>query len=374
MKVVWGAATHVGMLRQQNEDAFIAQDDLFVVADGMGGHNAGEVASALAIDSMKRAAVGGFSSQESVVAGVNAANAAIHAASGGQSDQRGMGTTLAAVIPLPAHGDEPQRMVVTNVGDSRVYLWRAGELKQVSVDHSYVQELLSEGLVTAEEARVHPRRNIVTRALGIEGDVNADVWVVPMLVGDRYVVCSDGLVDEVDDAELAGIVGGNHSAQTVAQQLVDAANSNGGRDNITVVVVDVADDTIAVESPATTPSDVPTNPRASRKRKVLAAAAVVVLLSLGLGVTSWWARDGYFVGFNGSGDDAELVVFKGQPRQVLWFSPTVRVRTGVARSEVFPALANDIDEQPTYSSLARAQAFVLSIRDVVAAQASDSSD
>ena len=374
MKVVWGAATHVGMLRQQNEDAFIAQDDLFVVADGMGGHNAGEVASALAIDSMKRAAVGGFSSQESVVAGVNAANAAIHAASGGQSDQRGMGTTLAAVIPLPAHGDEPQRMVVTNVGDSRVYLWRAGELKQVSVDHSYVQELLSEGLVTAEEARVHPRRNIVTRALGIEGDVNADVWVVPMLVGDRYVVCSDGLVDEVDDAELAGIVGGNHSAQTVAQQLVDAANSNGGRDNITVVVVDVADDTIAVESPATTPSDVSTKPRASRKRKVLAAAAVVVLLSLGLGVTSWWARDGYFVGFNGSGDDAELVVFKGQPRQVLWFSPTVRVRTGVARSEVFPALANDIDEQPTYSSLARAQAFVLSIRDVVAAQASDSSD
>ena len=374
MKVVWGAATHVGMLRQQNEDAFIAQDDLFVVADGMGGHNAGEVASALAIDSMKRAAVGGFSSQESVVAGVNAANAAIHAASGGQSDQRGMGTTLAAVIPLPAHGDEPQRMVVTNVGDSRVYLCRAGELKQVSVDHSYVQELLSEGLVTAEEARVHPRRNIVTRALGIEGDVNADVWVVPMLVGDRYVVCSDGLVDEVDDAELAGIVGGNHSAQTVAQQLVDAANSNGGRDNITVVVVDVADDTIAVESPATIPSDVSTKPRASRKRKVLAAAAVVVLLSLGLGVTSWWARDGYFVGFNGSGDDAELVVFKGQPRQVLWFSPTVRVRTGVARSEVFPALANDIDEQPTYSSLARAQAFVLSIRDVVAAQASDSSD
>jgi PPM family protein phosphatase len=374
VKVVWGAATHVGMLRQQNEDAFIAQDDLFVVADGMGGHNAGEVASALAIESMKRAAVGGFSSQESVVAGVNAANAAIHAASGGQSDQRGMGTTLAAVIPLPAHGDEPQRMVVTNVGDSRVYLWRAGELKQVSVDHSYVQELLSEGLVTAEEARVHPRRNIVTRALGIEGDVNADVWVVPMLVGDRYVVCSDGLVDEVDDAELAGIVGGNHSAQIVAQQLVDAANSNGGRDNITVVVVDVADDTIAVESPATIPSDVPTKPRASRKRKVLAAAAVVVLLSLGLGVTSWWARDGYFVGFNGSGDDAELVVFKGQPRQVLWFSPTVRVRTGVARSEVFPALANDIDEQPTYSSLARAQAFVLSIRDVVAAQASDSSD
>jgi len=377
MRVVWGAATHVGMLRQQNEDAYTAHDDLFVVADGMGGHNAGEVASALAIDVMKQAALAGFSSQESVVAGVNAANAAIHAASGGQSDQRGMGTTLAAVIPLPASATEPQRMVVTNVGDSRVYLWRAGELKQVSVDHSYVQELVSEGLVTPEEARVHPRRNIVTRALGIEGDVNADAWVVPMIVGDRYVVCSDGLVDEVEDAEVARIVSGSDSAEVVAQQLVDAANANGGRDNITVVVVDVVDvvdDAIVTTPPTTTPPDVSTTSGAPTKRRVLAVAAVVLLLSLGLGATAWWARDGYFVGFAGSGDDAELVVFKGQPRQVLWFSPTVRVRTGVTRSEVFPALANDIDKQPTYSSLARARAFAISIRDVIAAQKTEPSD
>ncbi|NDI16213.1 MAG: Stp1/IreP family PP2C-type Ser/Thr phosphatase [Actinobacteria bacterium] len=274
MRVVWGAATHVGMLRQQNEDAYTAHDDLFVVADGMGGHNAGEVASALAIDVMKQAALAGFSSQESVVAGVNAANAAIHAASGGQSDQRGMGTTLAAVIPLPASATEPQRMVVTNVGDSRVYLWRAGELKQVSVDHSYVQELVSEGLVTPEEARVHPRRNIVTRALGIEGDVNADAWVVPMIVGDRYVVCSDGLVDEVEDAELARIVSGSDSAEVVAQQLVDAANANGGRDNITVVVVDVVDDAIVTTPPTTTPPDVSATSGAPTKRRVLAVAAV----------------------------------------------------------------------------------------------------
>ena len=374
MRVVWGAATHVGMLRQQNEDAYTAHDDLFVVADGMGGHNAGEVASALAIDVMKQAALAGFSSQESVVAGVNAANAAIHAASGGQSDQRGMGTTLAAVIPLPASATEPQRMVVTNVGDSRVYLWRAGELKQVSVDHSYVQELVSEGLVTPEEARVHPRRNIVTRALGIEGDVNADAWVVPMIVGDRYVVCSDGLVDEVEDAELARIVSGSDSAEVVAQQLVDAANANGGRDNITVVVVDVVDDAIVTTPPTTTPPDVSATSGVPTKRRVLAVVAVVLLLSLGLGATAWWARDGYFVGFAGSGDDAELVVFKGQPRQVLWFSPTVRVRTGVTRSEVFPALANDIDKQPTYSSLAKARAFAISIRDVIAAQKTEPSD
>lgn len=257
MKIVWGAATHVGMLRQSNEDAFAAQADMFVVADGMGGHNAGEVASALAVKGMRDAAAGGFASAESVVAAINAANAAIHLASGGPSDQRGMGTTLTAVVPLAATASEPRRMVVANVGDSRVYLWRGGELKQVSADHSYVQELLSEGFISAAEARVHPRRNIVTRALGIEGDVSADSWTLPMLVGDRYVLCSDGLVDEVDDEQIAAILRASSDAQLAADTLVAAANANGGRDNVTVVVVDVADDAAdtATTSATTPPSD-----------------------------------------------------------------------------------------------------------------------
>jgi protein phosphatase len=373
MKVVWGSATHVGMLRQQNEDSFVAQDGLFVVADGMGGHNAGEVASALAIDAMKQAALQGFASQEAVVAAVNTANAAIHTASGGQSDQRGMGTTLAAVIPLAASDGEPQRMVVANVGDSRVYLWRAGELKQVSIDHSYVQELLSEGLVSAEEARVHPRRNIVTRALGIEGDVTADAWVMPMVLGDRYVVCSDGLVDEVEDAEIGGIVAESLPPSVIAERLVDTANQHGGRDNITVVVVDVVDDVVIPTSQPT--NDVTATPRtAPRRRVLLSAAAIIILLLIATGATSWWARDGYFVGFDGSDDTAELVVFKGQPQRVLWFSPTVRLRMGVTRGDVFPALAADIDDQPTYDSLARARAFAESIRDVITSQQSAESD
>jgi len=373
MKLVWGAATHVGMLRQSNEDAFAAQADMFVVADGMGGHNAGEVASALAVKGMRDAAVGGFASAESVVAAINAANAAIHLASGGPSDQRGMGTTLTAVVPLAATTSEPQRMVVANVGDSRVYLWRGGELKQVSADHSYVQELLSEGFISAAEARVHPRRNIVTRALGIEGDVSADSWTLPMLVGDRYVLCSDGLVDEVDDEQIASILRASSDAQLAADTLVAAANANGGRDNVTVVVVDVADDVpdSAATTATTPPSDATTigAPRSSRVRRLVAAfAAVVIVAASAIAVTGWYARGGYFVGFDGRGDDAVLVVFKGRPQQILWFSPTVRVDTGVTRAEVFPALAADIDDEPEYDSLAKARAYVESIRGVVEAQ------
>jgi len=373
MKLVWGAATHVGMLRQSNEDAFAAQADMFVVADGMGGHNAGEVASALAVKGMRDAAVGGFASAESVVAAINAANAAIHLASGGPSDQRGMGTTLTAVVPLAATTSEPQRMVVANVGDSRVYLWRGGELKQVSADHSYVQELLSEGFISAAEARVHPRRNIVTRALGIEGDVSADSWTLPMLVGDRYVLCSDGLVDEVDDEQIALILRASSDAQLAADTLVAAANANGGRDNVTVVVVDVADDVpdSAATTATTPPSDATTigAPRSSRVRRLVAAfAAVVIVAASAIAVTGWYARGGYFVGFDGRGDDAVLVVFKGRPQQILWFSPTVRVDTGVTRAEVFPALAADIDDEPEYDSLAKARAYVESIRGVVEAQ------
>lgn len=359
-----GAQTHSGQVRNNNEDAFLVQDRLFVVADGMGGHNAGEVASALAVEGMRAAATGGFGSAESVVAAINAANSSIHRASGGPTDQRGMGTTLTAVVPLPATDTEPQRMVVANVGDSRVYLLRGDELKQVSADHSYVQELLTEGYISAAEARVHPRRNIVTRALGIEGEVNADSWVLPMIAGDRYVLCSDGLVDEVDDARIAELLRQNPDPQAAADRLVAAANDNGGRDNVTVVVVNVVEDVkIETTAPATTPK----LPR-DRVKLLVAAACIVALIGGGLAGLGWYARSGWFVGFDGKGDDAELVVFKGRPRQILWFAPTVHLDSGVRRADVFPALADDIDDNPVYESPARASAYVNSIRGVVEEQ------
>ena len=375
MKLAWGAATHVGMVRQQNEDAFVAEGNVFAVADGMGGHNAGEVASSLAVEGLRRAAAAGFSAAEGLVTAINTTNATIHEASGGLSEQRGMGTTLTALVPLPAADGEPQRVVVANVGDSRIYLWRGNELKQVSADHSYVQELLSEGLITAAEARIHPRRNIVTRALGIEGDVNADSWVLPMVVGDRYVLCSDGLVDEVDDAEIAAILRASTNPQVAADHLVQVANNHGGRDNTTVVVVDILGDTATTsttvpESSAPSPGEPAAHVAASaRQRRVLVGVALVAVLALGvLSAIGWYARDGYFVGFAGQGEQAQLVVFKGRANHILWFRPTIEIDSGVARQEIFPSLADDIDDQPKYDSLARAEAYVNSIRDVIAAQ------
>ncbi len=375
MKLAWGASSHVGMVRQQNEDAFVAESNVFAVADGMGGHNAGEVASALAVEGLRRAAAAGFSAAEGLIAAINTTNATIHEASGGLSEQRGMGTTLTALVPLPATDGEPQRVVVANVGDSRIYLWRGDELKQVSADHSYVQELLSEGLITAAEARIHPRRNIVTRALGIEGDVNADSWVLPMVVGDRYVLCSDGLVDEVDDAEIAAILRASTNPQVAADHLVQVANNHGGRDNTTVVVVDILGDTATTsttvpESSAPSPGEPAAHVAASaRQRRVLVGVALVAVLALGvLSAIGWYARDGYFVGFAGQGEQAQLVVFKGRANHILWFRPTIEIDSGVARQEIFPSLADDIDDQPKYDSLARAEAYVNSIRDVIAAQ------
>jgi hypothetical protein len=298
-----------------------------------------------------------------------------------------MGTTLTALAPLPAADGEPQRVVVANVGDSRIYLWRDDELKQVSADHSYVQELLSEGLITAAEARIHPRRNIVTRALGIEGDVNADSWVLPMVVGDRYVLCSDGLVDEVDDDEIATILRISVDPQVAADHLVRVANDHGGRDNTTVVVVDILADTAEVASQGTaqdtaaaskfSPESLVVSPvdadvrvvAPARPRRVLVAVALVAVLALGaLSAVGWYARSGYFVGFAGQGDQAQLVVFKGRPNQILWFNPTIKVDSGVVRESIFPSLADDIDDQPKYDSLARAESYVNSIRDVIEAQ------
>ena len=375
MKLAWGASSHVGMVRQQNEDAFVAESNVFAVADGMGGHNAGEVASALAVEGLRRAAAAGFSAAEGLIAAINTTNATIHEASGGLSEQRGMGTTLTALVPLPATDGEPQRVVVANVGDSRIYLWRGNELKQVSADHSYVQELLSEGLITAAEARIHPRRNIVTRALGIEGDVNADSWVLPMVVGDRYVLCSDGLVDEVDDAEIAAILRASINPQVAADHLVRVANDHGGRDNTTVVVVDILADTATTsttvpESSAPSPGEPAAHVAASaRQRRVLVGVALVAVLALSvLSAVGWYARDGYFVGFAGQGEQAQLVVFKGRANHILWFRPTIEIDSGVVRQEIFPSLADDIDDQPKYDSLARAEAYVNSIRDVIAAQ------
>ncbi|HNJ96938.1 MAG TPA: Stp1/IreP family PP2C-type Ser/Thr phosphatase [Ilumatobacteraceae bacterium] len=235
--LAWGASTHPGRVREGNEDAFVAEPMVFVVADGMGGHQAGEVASAIAAKTLHDRLGNGAATIDVAVAAVVEANAAIFQAAHTNLDQRGMGTTLTAMVVLPTT-DAGARLAVLNVGDSRTYVLRGGRLRRISVDHSYVQELVSTGHISEAEARNHPRRNIVTRALGIEPSVRVDTWVLPFVRGDRYVLCSDGLVDEVDDREIADVLAVHASPQAAAEALVDVALRHGGRDNVTVVVVD----------------------------------------------------------------------------------------------------------------------------------------
>ena len=237
-RFVWGAATDVGRLRTANEDAFCADDRLFVVADGMGGHLAGEVAAAMAVDALRDRMGGSVTTDiDALIGAVDTANRQIFQASHTRVDQHGMGTTLTAIAPVRCDGEVQLGLV--NVGDSRAYAVRRGRLTQLSIDHSYVQELIASGQITATDARTHPHRNIVTRALGIEPVVRIDAWTMPIVAGDRFILCSDGLVDEVLDTVIGELAADILDPQEAADRLVATANRNGGRDNITVVVIDV---------------------------------------------------------------------------------------------------------------------------------------
>ncbi len=237
--VRWGAATDVGLVRAGNEDAYVSEPMVFGVADGMGGHQAGEVASDIAARIIRDRLGTGASNVGVVVASVVEANASIYQAAHASVDHQGMGTTLTALVVMRADESNVARFALVNVGDSRTYLLRNGVLHRATVDHSYVQELVNTGHITEDEARAHPRRNIVTRALGIEPTVRVDTWLVPMVHGDRFILCSDGLVDEVPDDDIAVIALAATDPQVAAEQMVAKANANGGRDNVTVVVVDV---------------------------------------------------------------------------------------------------------------------------------------
>jgi protein phosphatase len=249
----WGAATDTGRVREANEDAYLAEPLVFAVADGMGGHQAGEVASAMAADVLRDRLATGAPSTEVMEAAVVEANAAIFQTARRNSAQMGMGTTLTALAVVPATDSTPTQLALANVGDSRTYVLAYGHLRRATIDHSYVQELLATGHITEDEARHHPRRNIVTRALGIEPSVRVDSWLLPLVRGERYILCSDGLVDEVDDDSIAAIARQHDDPQVAAQQLVDAALANGGRDNVTVVVVDILEGD--EPAPAATPDE-----------------------------------------------------------------------------------------------------------------------
>jgi protein phosphatase len=235
LTTIWGAASHQGRRRSLNEDGYLATGRVFFVADGMGGHEAGEVASAEAL-----AALSGLAEVEQVEpalveAFLEIAQQRVRAI---ETDSgNAPGTTLTGVL-VDEREDVPYWLFV-NVGDSRTYMLTNGELAQVSVDHSEVQELVDAGTITMDEARRHPRRNVITRALGAQDGVRADFRYIPVALHDRVLICSDGLTGELTDEQITAILLREPHPERAAGHLVDAAIQAGGRDNITVIVVDV---------------------------------------------------------------------------------------------------------------------------------------
>ena len=363
MELRWGATTHQGRVRQGNEDAFMACPNLFVVADGMGGHNAGEVASAMAVASLSAGAGQGIKSPSELELLIRSANAAIYTASTTYADQRGMGTTITAIARL--NNDESEsgqrfELAIANVGDSRTYLKRNNELLRVTLDHSYVQELVTEGLLTVEEAHTHPRRNIVTRALGIDSQVSVDTWTIPMFDGDRFMLCSDGLVDEVPLAEITELMQEHSAPQQIAERLVAAAKRHGGRDNITVIVIDVK---LNVETSVETV--VPETPSTSKKRVL--ALVVVAVLFIGGFVALRHQRSGYFVAFTGSSSSATIAIYKGQPGGLLWIKPTVVEVSTTKRYSMQSAFQREIDSVQQFDSVEQARSYLKKVDSVVKA-------
>jgi protein phosphatase len=357
--IIHGVATDTGNLRPQNEDSYLVTDRLIAVADGMGGHNAGEVASAMAVALLHERTSDAVTTVDSFVDVITGINASIYDEATSASAQRGMGTTLAAVLMVT--DDAVPHAIVANVGDSRTYLFREGELRQLSVDHSYVQELVTEGVLTAEEARSHPRRNIVTRALGIDPNVLVDTWMVPLMAGDRFMLCSDGLVDEVAPGDIVSILGSVTDPAEAARRLVASAKARAGRDNITVAVFDVGS-----AEPGSVTVEPTTRKMMSTKRLLVAAAvALMALVLVGLTVGATSARNGYFVAFESDDVDAVLVVKQGKVGGWLWITPTTADVSTITRQDILPALESELDRNPRFDTLAAAQRYVTSIAEVV---------
>jgi len=263
--------TDTGRQRRDNEDSAFARDPLFVVADGMGGAQAGEVASRMAIETFEGDLPEGTSIEQRLAELVREANRRIHERARVEREHAGMGTTLTAAYL------EDAGVAIAHVGDSRAYLWRDGTLKRLTRDHSLVDELVQRGKLTEQQAAEHPQRSIITRALGPEPDVEVDTWTYPVRPGDVLLLCSDGLTSMISEDDVAEILGGAPSLAQAGEELVGAANQAGGRDNITVVLFGVeeagaeGDGAVTGELPVV---EAPTEPATPPAAPAVAPAAV----------------------------------------------------------------------------------------------------
>ncbi|MFL6008305.1 MAG: Stp1/IreP family PP2C-type Ser/Thr phosphatase [Rubrobacteraceae bacterium] len=378
-------ATHAGKVRANNEDALLVgegrDETLFVVADGIGGFEAGEVASRIAVDVLKELAPGA-----SFEAAISEANRRILAAGRGDERLSGMGTTVVAVR-FGGTRDEPVAQVA-HVGDSRAYLLRGGSLRPVTEDHSLVAELVRSGDLTRDQAAEHPQKNLITRALGADEEVEVDTSVLPVEAGDRFLLCSDGLSDMIPETRVGEILAeAPGDPEKPARSLVSAALDAGGADNVTVIVVDVkaetapqeersgdthemppvarSGDQAATRAPAKRSSRKEREPRAearsrpSRRTKVarrkrrrsrfgsfVRGLAAVLVVVVALTPAYLWGSSRYFLSL----DEGEVVAYRGLPYAPLGVELNeVWRRSGVEWSEVKTPYQGPIENHKLYT-------------------------
>ncbi|HUC15299.1 MAG TPA: Stp1/IreP family PP2C-type Ser/Thr phosphatase [Acidimicrobiales bacterium] len=378
-KLVVGSATDVGLVRSNNQDQLLVSPGLYAVADGMGGHAAGEVASSTAITALAAA----FEATDRHTAGslegaAKAANRAVWEQARTNRSMFGMGTTLVALAVVERE-DGTNGLTAAHIGDSRLYVYRDGTLKQVTIDHSLVQELIDDGQISEAQAAVHPQRHVLTRALGVEPAIEVDIIDLAPRHGDRYLLCSDGLPREVSDDQIAAVLSRFPNPVEAAKELVAVANLRGGNDNITVVVIDVLasetspDTMIVVPGPAVTGPTriVPAVPKTAGTQKarkeptpkrvtfrvVVFVVALFIVIGGAIAYLGWYGRSAYFVALSKD----RVTIFQGRPGGVLWFQPTVVERTRDTASSVLSYRLQVLEAGQVEPSLTQARQYIANL-------------
>jgi protein phosphatase len=360
----YAAATDTGLVRLTNQDVLYADDRLAIIADGMGGHAAGEVAAAISIDLVKA----GFRENQSVeglVESIQGANLAVLSDAREHPEHFGMGTTIIAV-GLTYDLDGVVSPTLVHVGDSRAYQLRDGALRQLSEDHSVAEEWVRMGRLTPEEAAVHPRRHQLTRGVGVEDTIAIDVTSISANPGDRLLLCSDGLSNELDADTLARLSSAPNGLELAVENMVSAAKVAGGRDNISVILLEFDEVNVASAPIRRTMSTAPPpvmssastakgrRPRRRLTWRVWASFLIFVGFVAGfVAVIHWYAYSSYYLG-----DDAgRIAVYQGQPNSVLWYHPVMVSDTPYTIAQLLPSDARAVTATISEPSLVVARHY-----------------
>ena len=345
--ISFGSRTDIGYVRDHNEDSLIIIPPLFAVADGMGGHEAGEIASEITVNTLAELAPSHLDA-EGLTAAVEAANYNVMKAPRQGIGRDGMGTTLTAAML------EGERLLIAQVGDSRAYLLHKGHLQQITRDHSLMADLIEAGQITPEEARVHPNRSVITRAIGSDIHMRPDIYELNVDAGDRILLCSDGLSSIISNNAIESIMRRQSDAQHCADELVTAALENGGADNVTVVVADVPGF-----------SEVREKKRAHKSRVFyigLAIALVAVIFAAGFGGYAFISNSAYLIEENG-----KVSVYRGTPDDFMGIKlSTLDHTTNVDVDKLQPGVANRIKEGMSVSSIDEANSLIAGYEEEIA--------